>query len=455
MAAERTGEAARLLGGELRAGVPGAPATLEGLTLSRGAGAARPWTVTLVLVLWWAMWFDPHRWLTVYLPDAVEKLPLALFIVVFAAVIPRLPPADWYWPFLLFLGGMVIMTPFSMNTGRARDADKVVFLGYVLILGLVQLLRRPRYIPQLLLIMLASFAYWAVLGGRNGLVTWHPFYANQDGFGPLMVMGLGFSYYLGLAARSDRIRLLCRVTALLCLVGVVTSFARGAVLSLGALAVLVWVRSPQKLKTLLAALGGLIALLVVTKVMFPDGAFWKEIQSSFTEGTEQGTGADRWWLWQMATDLFMMHPVLGVGPANFGVTATTLPQELVRGDYALNPNTLYGKNTHSIYFTLLSEQGLVGVVSFLWLLIDFWRRNRILKKKAWVSWFDREANREFNLSYVALAIEAAMLAYLLTGFFYAQHHVHWFYTLLGLNFAIHVMLRNSMKAPQGGLSHAL
>jgi O-antigen ligase len=107
---------------------------------------------------------------------------------------------------------------------------------------------------------------------------------------------------------------------------------------------------------------------------------------------------------------------------------------------------LYGKNTHSVYFTLLSEQGLVGVIALLWLLLDFRHRNRVLRSKKAVAQFDALTDRSLDLRFVAYAVEAAMFGYLLTGFFYAQHHVHWFYTLLALNFALHVNLRSDAKA---------
>ncbi len=408
----------------------------------------RPVSVLLVLALWAVVFFDPHRYLTVYLPDVIEKVPLLLFVTVLVVAVPRFPPRDWFVLFLLFILGMAIMLPFSINRGLAREAIKVMVLGYVLALGSMAVIKRVRDVMPIFVIVAASYAYWAVWGAPRGRVIWHPFYANQDGFGPLMLIGMAFCYYLGQASKSRRLRIFCFVTAGICLLGIITSFARGAVLSTAALAALVWLRSPHKLRTAVAGVVGAVVLLGSVRVLFPQGQFWKEMQSSFTEGAEEGTGADRWWLWQAAMKVYSHQPVFGVGPGNFGVAAAELPSEEVQGDYKLNPRMFYGKNTHSIYFTILAEQGTWGVVLFGLLLIDFWRRQRWMRRAVPRAVFREETGGQWDLNLVALALEAAMLGYLLSGFFYAQHAIHWCYSILALNALLHVTVRAAVRARQ-------
>lgn len=408
----------------------------------------RPFSITLVLTLWAVMYYDPHRWLTIYLPNAVEKLPLLLFVIGLVVAVRRMPPRDWLPIYLLFLFGMMVMLPFAPNRGLAQEATKIQVLGYLLAIISMTLIRRIRDVVPILIIIATSYTFWAVIGGRSGKVLWHPFYGNPDGYGPLMVMGMGFCYYLGQASSNRRFKILCFVTCGLCLFGVITSFARGAVLSTAALAALIWFRSPHKFRTLAAGVVGVLLLLGSVRVLFPEGQFWKEMQSSFTEGTEEGTGADRWWLWQAAMKVYSHKPVFGVGPGNFGVAAADLPPDEVEGDYKLNPKQFYGKNTHSVYFTILSEQGTWGVITFLGLLIDFWRRQFWLRRRAPRLVWREETGGTFDLNLVVLGLEAAMLAYLLSGFFYAQHAVHWFYSLYGLNALLHVTVRAALRARQ-------
>lgn len=428
------------------AATPLAPALPGARVASRSQVVRRSTALTLVLVLWGVVFFDPHRWLTVYLPDIVEKLPLMFFMVTLLYAVPRLPPLKWYPQLLFYLAGLVVTIPFARNIGFARDSTKIVVLAYALLVATLCIIKRPRDLVPVFVIILASFAWWGLWGVQNGLVIWHPAYANQDGFGPLMCIGMGYAYYLGMASTEKRLKWISFAIAGLCLIGVVTSFARGAVLSLAALAVIIWVRSPHKIRTLVGGTLGLAVLLVSVRVLFPQGEFWREMESSFTEGTEQGTGADRWALWQTAIKVFEERPVFGVGAGNFGAfaAATFQPGE-VPGDYAANPATLYGRNTHSIYFTLLSEQGAFGVAAFLLLLVDFWRRNRKLRKPAAVAVFAEESGGRFNLQLLALALEAAMVAYLLSGFFYAQHYMHWFYSLLVLNVVLHATVMNALR----------
>jgi hypothetical protein len=68
------------------------------------------------------------------------------------------------------------------------------------------------------------------------------------------------------------------------------------------------------------------------------------------------------------------------------------------------------------------------------LIWDFWVRNRALRRPDRVEAWATRTRQQLDLRYVSLALEAGMVGYLTTGYFYNQiFDVNWFYTLLTIN----------------------
>jgi hypothetical protein len=75
---------------------------------------------------------------------------------------------------------------------------------------------------------------------------------------------------------------------------------------------------------------------------------------------------DRFFYWASALEIFKQRPVLGFGPGSFGV-------QYARFKIPLAMET---QHSHGIFFEILAEDGLLGVITFLW----FWV---LLLQKAW------------------------------------------------------------------------
>lgn len=67
--------------------------------------------------------------------------------------------------------------------------------------------------------------------------------------------------FLGLSLTHPRWRTVCFALSMLCVQGMVASFARGAGLSLAAVVAWSWFRAPNKQRTSLALAGGLVAVV--------------------------------------------------------------------------------------------------------------------------------------------------------------------------------------------------
>jgi hypothetical protein len=237
---------------------------------------------------------------------------------------------------------------------------------------------------------------------------------------------VGLCYWFAVGCQSKRLKYFLFALSAYCVLGVVASFARAAFLALVALVGWIWIRSPRKL----AAAGGiaLAALLVVAgaSIIFEPGFFWNEIASVFEEGASEGTGRQRLDLWKTGFKVWLEHPIFGVGGANFGAFAS---QHFRFGELEAfpNPNVLYGFNLHNSFVQVLSEFGLVGIAAFGWALWDFQKRNREIRgAEAGQRWAERSGGK-WNLRYLALGLEAANIANLLSAMFYSSLLMPGFY----------------------------
>lgn len=408
-----------------------------------------PYQLKLIWFLWFVIFFDPHRYLSLFVGGLVLQVPQFIFASLLILLATRFPPRTWYPAFLVYFSCLVVMIPFAVNNGLARRTLKFIVLEYILALATPIFVRTMRDFIPILVIAITSFLWFGLQGMAGGKVGWHPVLGNEDGFGPYMLIGASLAYYCGQGSTPRWLKRLCTVTALVCVVGLVASFTRGGTLAAIVVAFILWVRSPQKGRTAVAVIVGSVLLAVAASIIFPDGKFWAEIRSVFEEGTTSGTGSDRWTLWKAAWKVFLANPILGVGPNNFGpFAADFFVYGDVGGDY-VNPKTLYDRNLHSVYFQVLSESGAVGVVAFVFMLFDFWRRGRYLRtKRAGNAWL-ASGGREVSLRYISLGLELAMIGFLLTGLFYAQLYVHWLYTLIFLNTAIEVRVRAAARTLAG------
>lgn len=421
-----------------------------------------PWQLKLVYTLWFVEIYAPQFWVASFGPRVVLKVSTLLYGLLLLAIIMnlgRMGSIKFLMPPLaLFLLATFIPAPFADNLVFARDILKLLINYYILAVGSVLFVRQPRDAVPILSLLFFQYLWWGVHARTRGLVSWHPTIANADAYGPQMVIGSGFCFYMSQAARSRKLRRLGIALAAVCVLGIVTAIARGAALSAGLVALYVLARSPRKGRTALALAASSVIVVVGSAVLFPNNAFWREMRSSFTEGTTKGTGSDRAALWRAAMVVWRTSPVFGVGPANFGPVASRTFQpddpRLLRdesldrgGGYSANPGRLYNRSLHSIYFQILSEEGLLGVLAFCVILGDFWIRNTGLRTRhARTRWLTLSGG-QYDIKFVALGLEVSMLAYLSTGFFYDQLYVNWLYSIVIVNYMLSLLVKQG--SPRG------
>jgi O-antigen ligase len=241
-----------------------------------------------------------------------------------------------------------------------------------------------------------------------------------------MALGIAGAFHYGMAVRTNRGRMPAFAVGVLCVLGLVSSFARGAFLSLLAVVGWMWIRAPRKgaatVFAVAAAVGVFVASQLFTGTQRGAGTaanFFDEMATMFTEyQNSSGTTGDREILWGAAVRVWKQNPVFGAGGGNFGVFAASFfkPGE-VGGDYIRNPKMLYDRKLHNVYFQILSEYGTVGSLLYLWLFIDFFYRNRRLRSPEFLDQWNSRGGR-VDLKWISLGLSAIMIAFMVNGLFY-------------------------------------
>lgn len=419
-------------------------------------------SVAYIYFLWFVVILDPHRWLAERGPHItamngalpILALPLVPMLLIYLPrYLGRANRTVWYLPFLGFVLVTAVTIPSAIYPQLAWDSVKIFLVYYLLVVATFIFVRKPRQVIPLLILYAGQYWWWGWHSGLTGAVWWHPTLANSDTYGPLMLIGIPITFCFGLAAKSKVYRYGGFFLAAYCSLAVVTAFARGVALSFVAVALLLWLRSPYKGKTTVALVGSVATILIASALLFPNNGFWKEINTSFTEGTEEGTGNDRWELWKAGMKVFETHPVFGVGAEHFGHYAyrMVLNRKLEMGGvYSWLTQAIQGRQLHSIYVQVLAEHGIAGALMLLLMIGDFWRRNIKLRTKEHRAYWYRAVRGRFDLRLLALGLEGAMVAYLTTGVFYAQFYQHWFFSIAMLN----ILLYTFSKPPATSVAPA-
>lgn len=422
----------------------------------------------MVLVSWVLFLFEPARLVTHYVPflGFMNWLPTLVILYALGLWVNCKGEKDLYKWLLVILLVNVFGTFIAFmdgNWGIARQINRQVFQFYVLGIGTLLFFNDAKKVGDLFLLYfmyILYFALWGIVGlkldpldaysnpGSRPIVVWHPQLDNRDGFGPLMVMGIGYSFYYYRAVSSARLRKLSMVCLGLCLAGVVISFGRGVFLAMASVIMFIWLKSKRKVAGILLLGAFSVGMLVTSSILTPGHDYW-ETMKTIGEGTSTESGSDRMVLWGWAWEEFARNPFFGVGTGNFGIAVFRYaPLEEIM-EHGYTEGRLWGRALHSVPMTILSENGLVGVLAFVLLTIDFLRTNRANRKASRGVGDGEPPNKRtqeisrdrVNYHYLSLGLLACFVAYWVNGIFYEILYYPFLYSILVMNRLIRLHLQ--------------
>jgi probable O-glycosylation ligase (exosortase A-associated) len=259
------------------------------------------------------------------------------------------------------------------------------------------LVKSERDIHRLAWVLALSLGFYGVKGGvftlRSGgsYRVWGPdgtFIADNNALALALIMVIPLMVFLRQHSARRWLRHGLSAAMLLTALAALGAYSRGALLAIGAMAAVLWLKSRNR-----GTMGAWLVLAapLLLAAMPPE---WTSRMESINDYQEDSSAQGRINAWGMAWNLARDRPFGG------GFDVYEGP---VFALYAPNPTDLHA--AHSIYFQVLGEHGFVGLALYLLLGVLAWRT---------ASWIIRHAPAFEDLRWAASL--AAMIQTSLAGF---------------------------------------
>ncbi len=394
------------------------------------------------ILLWaWISYMNPHRlgW------GFTFDYPFAMVVgvaTILAWVISRerkIPPSDAVTVLIIVLAIWV-----SITTLFAEVPDEAfTFWGRtmkLLVMTVVAILvvnTRER-IHALIWIIVISVGYFGVKGGLFSLVTGSKYLVlgppdsyleDNNSLSLALIMIVPLIRYLQLHSSVVWVRLGLYVALLLCLVAIVGSYSRGALLGAAAMLVVMVVKSRRR--GLIIGAGLIIATFALA--FTPEG--WLARMQTIGTYEEDESAQGRFDAWKFAYRLSLDRPIVGGG---FRVeNADDLFLKYV-------PDAPRARSFHSIIFEMLGEHGWVGLSISIALLFA----GVILARSV-----ERRSRGRPDLLWardLAAMCQVAMAGYFVTGLFQDHAFFDLYYHVLAVIAVIYGIVKKEtaeLEAP--------
>ncbi len=332
--------------------------------------------------------------------------------------------------YIAFVLLLVIDTFLARNAGRALIITKSFILGIFGYLAVISFVDNFAKLKKLIRIFLFCNIFIAIMGIKGGgQINNIPALSDENDFAVLMNMMVPFAFFLCIEAADFRKKIFYFSLTGLFVAGVVVSFSRGGFVGLVCTLLYCFIKAQKK-----AVVVMMVLVMTMTAYFFIPTVYWDEM-STIEQGAEVQTAATRIYLWKNALKIFAVHPILGVGPNNAGVW-------VISYDETEQGARDWGRALHSIYFTLLSELGIVGTFLFFAMIYYGEKDKKYIRNyyKDSLSFLEKLKISEFKIKilsnqiresyFLSLALTGALIGYLSTGIFLSILYYGWFWMIM-------------------------
>jgi putative inorganic carbon (hco3(-)) transporter len=348
----------------------------------------------------------------------VAVVTLLVFVPTQLAVEGRLIPRMKEVRLVLLLAVFAILSvPFADDPNRSwmtcSDYLKVVTMFIVM----ASVVRTPKRLGGLLFLVLAVSIYlgFDAIGKYRAGIFEYDGYRVAGGLGNLfqnpndlaLHLVTIFPIVVGLLlfTRNIFVKLLYAGIGILLLVTVVLTYSRGGFLGLvTAVGVLTWKLQKRNRKAVLAG----VVLLGVSFILLAPGQYTGRIANLAGDDSAMARKDDL----IRSTWVALRHPLFGVGMDNYVLRSN--------GNHA----------THNSYTQVASEMGIPAAIIYILFLVTAFKR---LTKTQQATADSRKEQRWF---YVAVGLQAALGAYMVSSFFASVSYLWYVYYLVGYAIAL-------------------
>lgn len=221
-------------------------------------------------------------------------------------------------------------------------------------------------------------------------------------------MGIAFLFYsLFQSGLSKTRRFFYYLTLILLFTGIIATSSRGGFLGMVAVILTIWWMSKNRLKIMFLAI---VAVTVAGSLLisFIPEKYIDDVQS--ISDKKDNTRVERLRTWEIGWEMFKANPILGVGAGNFPNTVNLYISKT--SWWTGREKNLSGRQTHSLYFDVISELGSIGVLIYGYIM--FWLPLKLLK---FCKRFDVSNPKQQQIKLFCQALIASMAAYAIAGAF--------------------------------------
>lgn len=382
---------------------------------------ARPYVGLLV---WsWLGYMNPHR-LTFGFAYSFPWVMLIAVVTLVSLVVSkeskRIPRSTISVLLALFLVWTGFTTFFAAVPGAAWDKwqefAKILVMVFVTLV-LVNTRERLHWLVWVIVVSLGFYGVkgglFTILGGGVSHVLGPPgsFIGENNSIALALCMTLPFMRYLQLHSTQKWVRIGLGTSMLLTGIAVLGTYSRGGLIALAVVAGALVLKSRGRV----AIVATMVVVGAVAWHFMPPQ--WSERMDTLHHASKTESAETRIQSWEFSANVALHHPLLGGG---FNVYESNAMWQ------RYGPEGAIPRAVHSIYFRVLGEQGVVGLMLFLALLAaSWWNCRRVRKQTRRI----KEMKWAFDL---ASMLQVGLVAFASAGAFLPMSYFDLSYQLMGL-----------------------
>jgi len=364
-------------------------------------------------------------------PGMVMILILAGFVLFNGSF---LKPQDKQTKLILaFIALLAAYVPFARNNFFAYRATKDMFFYLPFILSTIICVNSIRQLKKMIFVCIFVMIYVACYSLKYKGAGSGNYFQDENDLGMYMNMWIPFCYFLFVAEKGKLKKLIYGLGLTTGIASIVVSSSRGGFVGLVCVFLAVWLFSRRKVISLI-----ILCILGISIYFLAPETYWKRMET--IKDTNSGTALERRLSWKAAWDMFLDNP-LGVGGNNF-------PARFPEYQSSEHKRGMWGRVAHSLWFTLISELGIFGIIIYSLLL--YYNIKDILYLKGINH--DKKNGDLVYLQYFSRGTIASLAGYFASGTFLSVLYYPHYWYLTGLivaavNIAKKMLSESEAKIP--------
>ncbi len=357
--------------------------------------------------------------LAVFVLTIFQKGPTSLSMVMGHA------NTKWLMYFLFLLLVSVLLADVTFYSYQVFSTIVGFLLWYFMVSSLITNLREMK---AFFLVLIYSHVLLIILNpdvvlnpAVRSYVLGSPYLGDGNDFSLSLCIVIPMCIYLFNESKGTVAKSIYGVTLIVLILSVIGTQSRGATLALAGIFLYLWWAGRMKAKGLL-----LISILSCIILFYAPSAYFERMDT-IRNYEEEGSAQARIVSWRQATKMAIKYPITGVGTGHFPTALGTEFKPPEFNDW---------QTAHSMYFLILGELGIPGIIFLLGIIIWNFNKNSKLLKQARGSPGDSDASYAsmfvmLNASLIGFSIAAAFLSvayyphlYILAGVFAGAHFTY-------------------------------